>query len=120
MSNISYREDQWSKIYRFLLADPHVYAGKESRCRLFLEAILWVARSGAQWRLLPLEYGNWNSVYKRFSRWEENGVWERMFTHFVEDPDWKMFPLTARLSERIPVQRVRKKKQRTRAKRSAN
>ena len=47
MSNISYREDQWSKIYRFLLADPHVYAGKESRCRLFLEAILWVARSGA-------------------------------------------------------------------------
>jgi len=87
MSNISYREDQWSKIFQFLLADPHVYAGQESHCRLFLEAILWVARSGAQWRLLPSEYGKWNSVYKRFSHWEEKGVWERMFTHFSQDSD---------------------------------
>ena len=39
------------------------------------------------WHSYRVEYGNWNSVYKRFSRWEENGVWERMFTHFVEDPD---------------------------------
>ena len=87
MSLIKYRPDQWSKIYKFLLADPHVYAGQESGCRLFLEAVLWIARSGAQWRLLPSKYGQWNSVYKRFSRWEEKGVWERMFTHFSQDPD---------------------------------
>lgn len=86
-STIEYREDQWSKIYQFLETEPHVYTGKESRCRLFMEAILWVTRSGAQWRLLPSAYGYWNSVYRRFSRWEEKGVWERMLAHFSPDPD---------------------------------
>ena len=37
--------------------------------------------------MLPVEYGNWNSVYKRFARWCERGVWERMHQYFVDDPD---------------------------------
>jgi len=87
MSNVTFREDQWRKIYAFLQNHPRAYAGQEAECRLFLEAVLWMTRSGAQWRLLPAKYGQWNSVYKRFARWCEHDIWEDMHHHFADDPD---------------------------------
>jgi transposase len=88
MTNVRLQDDQWAKILDFLRKDPHTYVGKdEDACRRFVEAVLWMSRSGAQWRLLPAEYGSWNSVYKRFARWCEQGVWERMLSHLADDPD---------------------------------
>ena len=88
MTNVKLTDNQWTKIRDFLLQDPNTYVGKdEDACRRFVEAVKWVSRSGAQWRLLPDEYGKWNTVYKRFVRWCEKGVWERMMTYFAADPD---------------------------------
>jgi len=58
--------------------------------RLFLEAVLWRIRTGSPWRDLPPEFGNWNSVFVRFSRWTEKGVFERIFQTLSEsfDIEW--------------------------------
>ena len=87
MTNVKLSDEQWTKIRDFLREDPHTYVGNEADCRRFVEAVKWMSRSGAQWRLLPERYGNWNSIYKRFVRWCKAGVWERMLGHFACDPD---------------------------------
>ena len=87
MLPITLTDEQWQKILPFLRAHPKVYIGAQWSCRRFLSAVLWVTRSGAQWRLLPTEYGNWNSIYKRFARWCEQGVWEKLHQYCIADPD---------------------------------
>lgn len=57
--------------------------------RLFVEAVLWLARSGAHWRVLPGEFGRWHTAYQRFNRWCRNGVWERLFKALSNDPDFE-------------------------------
>ena len=82
------RDDQWSKILQALRSCPHVYVGDEANCRRFLEAVLWLTRTGAQWRELSKDrFGKWNSVYKRYARWCEKDIWNHMLDHFGEDPD---------------------------------
>ena len=57
--------------------------------RLFLEAVLWRVRTGAPWRDLPERFGKWGSVWKRFRRWAEKGVFEQIFQALSEDPDFE-------------------------------
>jgi transposase len=88
MTDVRLTDDDWNRIRNFLRDDPNAYIRTdEAACRGFIEAVKWVSRSGAQWRLLPSEYGKWNSVYKRFMRWCRAGVWERMLAAFAEEAD---------------------------------
>src|SRR5215210_2668922 len=87
MLTVTLSDQQWQKILPFLRSHPNTYVGHESECRKFLEAVLWMARSGAQWRLLPKEYGDWNTVYKRFARWNEQGVFEQLHQSLADDAD---------------------------------
>lgn len=56
--------------------------------RQFVEAVLYIARTGAPWRDLPSSFGQWNSIYQRFARWQKNGVWERIFAEFSRGGDF--------------------------------
>ncbi len=99
---ITLKEQEWEKIYQFLKAHPNAYAGKEENCRQFVEGVLWITRSGAQWRLLPKAYGNWNSVYKRFARWCEKGIWDDLHQEFVDDPDMEWMSLDSTIVRAHP------------------
>jgi transposase len=87
MLPLTLSDEQWQNMLPLLRAHPNVYVGQEQECRRFLSAVLWIARSGAQWRLLPKEYGNWNAVYRRFARWTEQGVFNDLHQAFTSDAD---------------------------------
>ncbi len=78
---------QWSLMEPHCLgkkADPGRTGGDG---RLFLEAVLWIARTGSPWRDLPPGLGNWNSVFKRFRDWVKADVFQRMFDALSDEPD---------------------------------
>jgi transposase len=79
-------DDHWDRIKDFLpgqKGDPGVTA-KDNR--LFVDAVWWIAKTGAQWRDLPERFGKWGSVWKRFDRWARKGIWDRIFRE-LRDPD---------------------------------
>ena len=51
--------------------------GKDNK--LFLERVLYIAKTGCGWRQLPQEYGKWYSVWQRFRRWSHKGIWDKVF-----------------------------------------
>ena len=78
-------DSQWERICALLpgkAGDPG-RTGKDNR--LFVNAVLWVLRSGARWSDLPERYGKWKSVHTRFARWAKSGVWESVFEALVRD-----------------------------------
>jgi len=82
-------DEQWERIAPLLpgkVGDPG-RTGENNR--LFVEAVLWLVRAGAPWRDLPAHFGNWISVWKRFRRWAEKGVFERIFNELSQDADFE-------------------------------
>lgn len=80
--------EEWERISPLL---PPERTGKKGRPgkdnRTMLHAMLWIARTGAQWRALPECYGSWKSVYSRFCKWRNEGVLERAFQALSSDAD---------------------------------
>jgi transposase len=79
-------DEQWSRIEGLLsgkAGDPGVTARDN---RLFVNAVLWVARTGSPWADLPERFGKSNSVWRRFDRWARRGVWSHILRE-LSDPD---------------------------------
>ncbi len=81
------RDDQWERIRDILPGKPGDPGATAQDNRLFVEAVLWIARTGAPWRDLPSELGNWHTTYTRFSRWAKKGVWQQVVKAVTDDPD---------------------------------
>lgn len=89
MARRNLRNDQWARIEPMLPGKAGDRGRTAKDNRLFVDAVLWIARAGAPWRDLPEAFGPWNSVYKRFSRWSNAGVWHRVFAELAQDADFE-------------------------------
>ncbi len=78
---------QWRRIESLLPGKSTDPGRTGSDNRLFVNAVLWVLRSGARWQDLPERYGQWKTVHKRFTRWAKAGAWEKVFTSLTGNPD---------------------------------
>jgi transposase len=80
-------DEAWSVILPFLQQSKEFRVKEPEECRLFVDAVLWITRTGAQWRALPETFGNWNAVYKRFNRWAVYGIWSTLLSLLAKDAD---------------------------------
>jgi putative transposase len=76
---------QWEQIKDLLPGRLESVGRTAADNRVFVNGVLWVLRSGARWRDLPERYGKYKSVHKRFIRWANSGVWEKVFHEIVRD-----------------------------------
>ena len=82
-------DEVWVRLERQMLGKQSDAGATAKDNRLFLEAVLWRVRTGSPWRDLPADFGNWNSVFRRFRRWAEAGVFERIFKEIRGVPDFE-------------------------------
>ena len=85
----------WNKLAPKLPGQAGQWGGIAQDNRRFINAVLWILRTGAPWRDLPSDYGNWNSQSKRFHRWVDKGIWENLLTEFIDEPDYEWLMIDA-------------------------
>lgn len=84
------RDDQWERLLPFVPGGRKGRRGPRSDGRRFLDALLWLARSGGRWRDLPEDrFGPYQTAKRRYYRWIEQGVFDAMFEAVSADPDFE-------------------------------
>jgi transposase len=100
MENSQNRHDitdsQWSKLEPVILKVIGTWGGSNANDnRTFINGSFWILRTGAPWRDLPPQYGKWCSVHKRYKRWCDKRVWERILEEVIDDPDFEWLMIDA-------------------------
>ena len=95
---IGLADDEWAIIGALLPSEYGRGCRPAQDNRRYFEGMMWLARTGAQWRHLPDDYGKWNSVFRRYRRWLEVGVFDAMLESLAEmverDPSADMIDST--------------------------
>ena len=99
---------QWAKMEPHCLGKPTDPGRSGGDSRRFVEAVLSIARTGSPWRDLPLFFGNWNSVFKRYRDWVKAGVFVRLFEACLDETDMAIRATV----DWIPLRRLRSRPRR--------
>ena len=87
MTRFVLTDAQWAQMEPHCLGKPTDPGRSGGDNRVFLEAVLWIARTGSPWRDLPMIFGKWNTVFKRYHDWVEADVFKNIFDSVSDDPD---------------------------------
>jgi transposase len=85
----------WEKISPHLPGKKGDWGGIAKDNRRFVNAVMWVERTGAPWRDLPPSYGDWSNTHRRFVRWRDKGRWENLLLALVDEPDFEWLIIDA-------------------------
>ncbi len=90
------RDDQWERLQDLVPGGRKGQRGPRCDNRRFVDALLWMARSGARWRDLPERYGDYQAVKRRFYRWVERDALGGFLAVLAADADleWLMIDST--------------------------
>jgi transposase len=90
------RDGQWERLEAFVPGGRKGKRGPRTNNRRFLNALLWMARSGSRWRDLPRQLGKHETVKRRYYRWIEMGVLDEILAALVREADleWLMIDST--------------------------
>lgn len=102
-------DESWERIKDLLPGRPGLRGRTAFDNRLFVDAVLWIAKTGAPWRDLPERFGNWNNVFRRFDRWAKKGIWKTIF-ETLQDPDLEWLILDSTVIRAHPHAAGAKKK----------
>ena len=82
-------DSAWEKIKPHTIGEKGARGGNTKNTRQFINGVFWILRTGAPWRDLPAEYGQWKNVHRRFCRWRDKEIWENILTALVDDADFE-------------------------------
>lgn len=85
-------DESWAKIEFLLPGRKGTWGGNARDNRQFINAVFWILRTGAPWRDLPPSYGDWKNTHKRFCRWRDKGVWERLLEELIDNHEFESLP----------------------------
>jgi transposase len=79
------RDAVWTSLHAKLVAIPGIWKRDVERLRGFVEAVVYVLRTGVAWEDLPERFGKANSLSRRYRRWAVAGIWDELFTASVPE-----------------------------------
>ena len=88
-------DSAWERLEPHLPGRKGLWGGNARDNRQFINGVFWILRTGAPWRDLPPAYGDWKNTHRRFCRWRDKGIWERLLEILIDEPDLEMLMIDA-------------------------
>jgi len=88
-------DKDWAALEPHLPGQAGQWGGVAQDNRRFVNAVFWILRTGAPWRDLPPDYGDWKNNHRRFCRWRDKGVWEALLERLIDEPDYEWLMIDA-------------------------